>query len=250
VHSIYRSIPEYVEAIHGAGLHRHGASALHHRLRRCKIRNARQCFPAVQFSISGILFTGASDLLLHEINKKARMQGKNSSTWGLESTQGFHFPRNNGLLSLFCPITAAFMLPIVPPFSAAFFKNSVFWRMKSRAISQRFMTPSQELPQNRYFFSKLFFSPQLGHFCGLHLASFSNPHLLHLKSAIFSPPLSTLSQGKGRKLIRLGFHLKASPGLNPSSLRILAKGQNPVYEAWRRFAPTKAVNHSQYGLCT
>jgi hypothetical protein len=44
-----------------------------------------------------------------------------------------------------------------------------------------------------YFFSKLFFSPQLGHFCGLHLASFSNPHLLHLKSATTFPPNSAKS---------------------------------------------------------
>jgi len=33
-------------------------------------------------------------------------------------------------------------------------------------------------------FSKLFFSPQLGHFCGLHRASFSNPHLLQVKIAM------------------------------------------------------------------
>jgi hypothetical protein len=50
-----------------------------------------------------------------------------------------------------------------------------------------------------YFFSKLFFSPQLGHFCGLHLASFSNPHLLHLKFATFFPPYSA-SQGKSLNL--------------------------------------------------
>jgi len=42
---------------------------------------------------------------------------------------------------------------------------------------------------------------------------------------------------------------KASPGCTPSAFKILASGQKPVNADCSRLAPTKAVNHSQLGLC-
>ncbi len=42
--------------------------------------------------------------------------------------------------------------------------------------------------------------------------------------------------------------LQAAPCLTPSAASILASGQNPVNDDWKRLAPTKAVNHSQLGV--
>ena len=38
---------------------------------------------------------------------------------------------------------------------------------------------------------------------------------------------------------------KAFPGSIPNAFKIFARGQKPVKDACKRFAPTKVVNHSQ-----
>lgn len=60
-------------------------------------------------------------------------------------------------------------------------------RMVTRYLGASAIDHPPHAKRNRcYFstFSNVFFSPQLGHFWGLHFPSFSKPHFVHLNSAM------------------------------------------------------------------